>query len=401
MTSTASGRRIRLKSDLLKTIATDLSLAGEMGFNPYYPRTTARRAGCVQIDGEWFTDFASNDYLGFATDGELADAYHEAIHRFGVSLCGTPIAAGGNRLLEQMENRLAGYVGCEAAMAFPSCYQANTSLFATLFGREDCILIDHYAHASLVAGVRSTGCKVMPFIHNDCSHLEKLLGRRNGYRQTAVVTESVFSTEGAIAPFDRIHELCRHYDALPVIDDSHGIGVIGSNGAGILDHCSIAEFDGLYTASLGKALANSGGIIAGKKEIIEALKYRCPGSMYSTGIIPAVSAGVLHVLDRIGELFPSRYRCLLDNRSIIKTALEKKGYTLCESAAPILSVLCGTKRETIRFAHELYKRHIVATPFVEPSVPPGRGVVRFIPGAGITAERCHEAASAIETMPAL
>ncbi|MBN1758849.1 MAG: pyridoxal phosphate-dependent aminotransferase family protein [Chitinispirillaceae bacterium] len=401
MTNTAFGRRISLKSDFLNDIEADLQLAEELGFNPYYPRSEARRAGHVMIDGNWYTDFASNDYLGLATDSELAGAYRETIHRFGVSLCGTPIAAGGNRLLEEMENRLAGYVGCEAAMAFPSCYQANMSLFATFFGREDCIIIDHYAHASLVAGVRSTGCKVLPFIHNDCNHLEKLLSRSNDYRQTAVVTESVFSTEGAIAPFDRIYELCRQYDALPIIDDSHGIGVIGKNGSGILDHCSLTSFNGLYTASLGKALANSGGIIAGGKKVIETMKYRCAGSMYSTGMIPAVSAGVLHVLDRIEKNFLPLFRQLCENRSILHSALDKKGFTVMESSAPILAVLCGTKRETIDFAHELYKKHIVATPFVEPSVPPGRGVVRFIPGAGITTERCREAANAIESMQSL
>ncbi len=352
----------------------------------------------MQIDGTWYTDFASNDYLGLATDTQLAAIYREAIARFGVSLCGTPIAAGGNQLLEQMEHRLAGYVGCEAAMAFPSCYQANTSLFATLLGSDDCVIIDHYAHASLVAGVRATGCKVLPFLHNDCTHLEKLLSRRKTFRQTAVVTESVFSTEGAIAPFGRISELCEQYDALPIIDDSHGIGVIGTNGAGILDHCSIVGFNGLYTASLGKALANSGGIVAGKKEVIEALRYRCPGSMYSTGIIPAVSAGILHVLDRLGEEFPSRYRQLLDNRSTIQTALKKREHTLCEGSAPILSVRCGSKRTTIQFAHACYRRGIVATPFVEPSVPPGRGVVRFIPGAGVSEESCHEAAAVLESI---
>ncbi|MBN1577785.1 MAG: pyridoxal phosphate-dependent aminotransferase family protein [Chitinispirillaceae bacterium] len=384
--------------DMLDDLSIDLSLAGELGFNPFYPQTEARSAGKVLIDGNWYIDLASNDYLGLATDGRLREVYGDAIARFGVSLCGTPIAAGGNTTTAEMEERIAAFMGCEAAMAFPSCYQANTSLFSSILAKDDLAIIDHFAHASLIEGVKASGCRIMPFVHNSGDHLEKLLGKPRPFRRTVVVTESVFSTEGSIAPFERIAALCDRYGALPVVDDSHGIGVIGRNGAGILDHSGIVDYNGICTASLGKALANSGGIIAAKKKVIEGLKYRCPGMMYSTAIPPAVAGGITHVLDRLEIDFGRLQQRLLENRLFLAAACARSGLRLQGGEAPIISILCGTTRETIRFAKRLFERGIVATPFVEPSVPPNRGVVRMIPGAGISADDCRGAAASIETI---
>ncbi|MBN1307798.1 MAG: aminotransferase class I/II-fold pyridoxal phosphate-dependent enzyme, partial [Chitinispirillaceae bacterium] len=179
--------------DLLDDLSIDLSPAAELGFNPFYPRAEARSGGKVLIGGTWYVDLASNDYLGLATDERLQEVYRDALARFGVSLCGTPIAAGGNREAARMEERLAAFVGCEAAMVFPSCYQANTSLLSSILDKDDLAIIDHFAHASLIEGVKASGCRIMPFVHNSVDHLEKLLGRPRPFRRTVVVTESVFS----------------------------------------------------------------------------------------------------------------------------------------------------------------------------------------------------------------
>ena len=383
--------------DLFEDLQVDLSLAGQLGFNPFYPRIEARSNGKVLLGGRWYIDFASNDYLGLATDRALCTVYADSIDRFGVSLCGTPVAAGGNETVMRMEERFAAFIGCESVLAFPSCYQANTSLFQAILTKDDRVLVDHFAHASLIEGIRASGCRLMPFVHNDCSHLEKLLMKKGPFRRSVVVTESVFSTEGSIAPFDRINELCREYEALAVVDDSHGVGVIGRNGAGILSHYGIGGFDGIYTASLGKALANNGGIIAAGSNIISALRYRSSGLMYSTGLPPAAAAGVLWALDRLTSGFASLRARLDENRAALSAAIEKTGLRTTDSATPLIAVQCGTMRETILFAKKLYDNGIVATPFVEPSVAPNRGVVRIIPGAGVPLDDCRKAAFIIET----
>lgn len=377
-------------------LAVDLHLADALQFNPYYPDVQSRKPGKVKIGDRWLIDCASNDYLGLAADSALKKNYADTISRYGVSLCGTPIAAGGNRLLKEMEARIAQFTGCEDAMTFPSCYQANVSLFRTLCTKEDVILIDHYAHASLAEGAKATGCRIMPFLHNDCDYLEKLLKRPRPKGCVFVVTESVFSTEGALAPFDGIYTLCERYGAVPVIDDSHGIGVIGTGGAGVLSHFGIHRYEGIYTASLGKALANSGGIIGGGKNCITALKYRCPGSMYSTAVPPAVAAGVLHVLDRLQNEYQSLRDTLRKNVDGINAVIDAKGFQRAAGAAPIISMKCGSIENTLRCARAFFNNGMVVTPFIEPSVPPGKGVVRIIPGAGVAADECREAVSRLD-----
>ena len=383
--------------DLLQRLDVDLHLADELQYNPYYPEIEGRKDGKVKIGDRWLIDFASNDYLGLASSNDLKRVYFDAISRYGVSLCGTPIAAGGNRLLQEMERQFAEFVGCEDAMAFPSCYQANVALFRALCTKEDVILIDHFAHASLVEGVKAVGCGIIPFRHNDGVHLEKLLNRARTEGCTFVVTESVFSTEGTIAPFDTIYALCEKYGAVPVIDDSHGIGVIGEGGRGVLHRFGLDAYDGIYTASLGKALANSGGIIAGDKKVITALKYRCSGSMYSTAVPPAVAAGVLHVLDLLKKKYRSLRDVLARNVQTVNEILDHKCFQRSNGAAPIISVKCGSVRSTLKCARSFFENGMVVTPFVEPSVPPGKGVIRIIPGAAITSEECRNALTALDT----
>jgi 7-keto-8-aminopelargonate synthetase-like enzyme len=363
------------------TLAPDLSLADRVGFNPYYQKMTRSGQGQLAIEATGLYDLASNDYLGLATDPRVTTAITEAVRRYGASFCGTPIAAGYANILAELESALAGMTGLEAAVIFPSCYQANCSLFGSIAGPDDAIIVDHYAHASLVQGIRSSGARVKPFLHNDLDHLEKQLAASKTFRRTFVATESVFSTEGSIAPFDRIVSLCVRHRATPVIDDSHGIGVIGKGGRGILEHHDIREFDGIYTASLGKALANTGGVIAGKRAFIDYLRYTCPGLIYSTALVPASAAGLLAALAIVINEFPRLGKRMWSNHKKLLTCLGSAGFTLKAGEAPIASVMCGPSETTLACAKQLFGQGILSTPFIPPSVPANQGVVRLIAGA--------------------
>lgn len=365
--------------------AVDRSPVEEAGFNPYFRQVDSRRAK-PEIDGTSFIDCASNDYLSLASDERMKRAMIEAVDRYGSSLCATPAASGYARSHALLEKKLARFVLLDDALVFPSCYQANTALFTALARRDDCILVDHYAHASLVQGIRGVGCKIKPFLHNSPSYLEKMLKTSSGYRQVFVVTESVFSTEGSIAPVAEIVKLCGRYDAIPVIDDSHGIGVVGRGGRGILQHTGRNTFDGIYVASLGKALANSGGMVAGSRACIEALRYRCAGLLYSTAITPVTVAGIDAAVGIIEAEFARRSSIMWSSTQRLAETVRVAGKDPgpCESA--IVSVRCGPARRAIDLAHGLYRRGILSTPFVPPSVPPDGSVVRLIPGAK-TAEK--------------
>jgi len=374
----------------------DESLAEGAGHNPYYQRIDSGLNQKIRVNGQEMIDLASNNYLGMATDSRVNQAALEAIQKYGVSLCGTPIATGYLDLYQRLEGKLSSFVGLEGTVILPSCYQANNGLFSCIAGPGDLIVVDRYAHSSLIQGIKSAGCKIRPFLHNNLAHLEGILQRSTGYRQIFVVTESVFSTEGSIAPFKEIVQLCKTYNALPVIDDSHGLGVLGKSGRGILEEQGIEDYFGIYTASLGKALANGGGMISGKKGLINYLKYYCPHLVYSTALTPAVLAGTEAVLGIIQSEFGAIKRRLVTYQQAIYETLAEAGFTVAPSEAPINSIQSGSKEATFRLAKKFYEQGIFSTPFIEPSVPVGEGRVRLIAGAHLAEGTVAEATEIIK-----
>ncbi|KUO70398.1 MAG: aminotransferase [Desulfosporosinus sp. BRH_c37] len=381
--------------DYYNRFSLDKSLAEVVGHNPYYLRIDSGLDEKILVNGQEMIDLASNNYLGLATDARVKQAAVEAIQKYGVSLCGTPIATGYIDLYQRLEERLSSFVGLEETLILPSCYQANNGLFSCITSSQDLIVVDRFAHSSLIQGIKSAGCKIRPFLHNNLEHLEGILQRSTGYRQVFVVTESVFSTEGSIAPFKEIVQLCENYHAMPVIDDSHGIGVLGKSGQGILEEQGIEGYQGVYTASLGKSLANSGGIISGKKKLIDHLKYYCPHLVYSTALTPAVLAGTEAVLDIIRSEFGVIKNRMVTYQQKIYESLVEGGFAVLQGKAPLNSIQSGSKEATLILAKKLYERGIISTPFIEPSVPINEGRVRLIAGANLTRDTIAEATGII------
>lgn len=328
-------------------------------------------------------NLAANNYLGLADDERVKNAQKRAIDAYGASLCGTPIATGTTDLALACEAALNRFVGLEAGMVFPSCYQANVGVFGAFVTPDDALLFDHYCHASLVQGMQSTRAKLRPFLHNDLNHLEKQLKASQGAPQVFVVVESVYSTEGSIAPLAEIVALCQVYDAIPVVDDSHGIGVIGRQGRGILDHAGVSEFPGIYTASLGKALANAGGYVGGAATLVEFLKYRTGAYVYSTALVPSLYGGTLEVLALLEQEHRGLFAKLQDNTRRIRSALEKIGLPLAPAGAPITAINSGSLERTALITKSLFEKGVFVTPFIPPSVPENQGKVRLIAGANL------------------
>ncbi len=355
-------------------------------FNPYYCQIESGLDDPIIINGKRFINLASNNYLGLANDSRVKEAIIKSVEKYGASLCGTPIATGYIDLFKRVEEKITQFIGLEDAIILPSGYQANNGLFNAIVGKEDMMIIDHFAHSSLLQGIKIVGCKIRPFLHNNLEHLKNILEKSAGFRQIFVVTESVFSTEGSIAPFKEIVDLCEQYGALPVIDDSHGIGVIGKNGRGILEEKNINNYQGLYTASLGKALANAGGVIAGKKIIIDYLRYSCSHLIYSTAIVPGILAGIEKVLDIINSDFQIISHQMWRYYKAIREVLINAGFNLVSSNAPINSIIAGSSKDTILLSKKFYEHNILTTPFIAPSVPQNAGKVRLIAGANLKEE---------------
>jgi 7-keto-8-aminopelargonate synthetase-like enzyme len=382
--------------DFYSRFTLDESLAEDIGFNPYYLSLESGLEDKIRVNEARLINLASNNYLGLAADVRVKKAAIEAVQQYGLSLCGTPIATGYIDLYKRLEEKLSAFVGLEETMILPSCYQANNGLFSAIVGAQDLIIVDRYAHSSLIEGIKAAGCKIRPFLHNNLEHLEGILQRSRGYRQTFVVTESVFSTEGSVAPLQEIVQLCEKYEALPVIDDSHGIGVLGKSGRGILEEKGIADYQGIYTASLGKAIAASGGMVSGKSALIKHLKYYCPHLVYSTALIPAALAGIEAILAIIDAEFDLLKKRLSTYQRIIYESLLAGGFSVVHPETPINSIRSGSKENTFIITKKLYDRGILATPFIEPAVPKGEGRVRLIAGANLSEETMAEAAAILK-----
>ncbi|MEL7564119.1 MAG: pyridoxal phosphate-dependent aminotransferase family protein [Dehalobacterium sp.] len=368
----------------------DQSLLDETGFNPYYRGIQSGLSDSVIVEGERFINLASNNYLGLAMDDRVKAFAIKVLDKYGTSLCGTPIATGYIDLFKAVEERLAKFIGLEASIILPSCYQANNGLFSAIAGKDDLIVMDHYAHSSLVQGARTAGCRIRPFLHNNMDHLSSILEKSFKYHQIFIVTESVFSTDGSIAPLKEIVQLAEKFHAVPVVDDSHGIGTIGKKGRGILAEAGITDFPGIYTASLGKALANSGGMISGKKDLIDYLRYYCPHLVYSTAISPAVLGGIAKVLDIIEEEYEEIKARMWRYKNLLSQGLLYNNFKLSDGKAPIISICTGSSSDTIDLAKRFYENKVLTTPFIAPSVPVSEGKVRLIAGGNLKEETIYQ-----------
>ncbi len=381
--------------DFYNRFGLDLGIVEKAGHNPYYHQVQSELSDEMMVDGKRFIDLASNNYLGIANHPRLKQACKDAIDQYGASLCATPIASGYSELHNRVEQKISRFTGTEQTLIYPSCYQANQGLFNAIATSEDIALVDRCAHSSLLEGLKASGCKISPFKHNDMDYLEMLLQKSGQYRTIFVVTESVFSTEGTIASFREINELCLKYEAIPVVDDSHGIGVLGANGHGILEHSGISDYQGIYTASLGKALANLGGVVCGKASLMQWMQYYSSNLVYSTAILPSALAGTDTVLDIIRDEFSELSKRMWNAKRRVETALLDAGFNLTDGKAPITSIKAGSSFETIRLAKSFWDNRIMTTPFVYPSVPQNEGRIRLIAGANIREETIRRVEEAI------
>lgn len=369
----------------------DEKLAIDAGFNPYYHILNSPLCDRILIDGKEFINLASNNYLGLANDSRIKQVVQSSVENFGISACSTPIVSGYTELYQNLCKKLAKFTGCEDSIILPSCYQANNGLFNAIVKKDDEIIVDQFAHSSLIEGIKVTGCKIRPFLHNNMENLEKNLKNSRCTGQKFVVTEGVFSTLGTIADFKNINILCEKYNAIPVVDDSHGIGVIGKSGKGILEYFEITDYNGIYTASLGKAVANMGGMIAGKKDLINYLKYYCSHLVYSTVLTPAILSGIDKAIDIIETEFAAIAVRMWKYKDMLYSNLKNIGYDIPESKAPIIPIISGSSENTFLMAKKIFNECILTTPFVYPSVPMNGGVIRVIAGANLHEETIDEA----------
>jgi glycine C-acetyltransferase len=322
----------------------------------------------VRVDGSEVVLLSSNNYLGLAEHPALREAAIDVLERYGCGAGASRSISGTMEPHRELEERIARFKGCEAALLFSTGYMANIGLLTTVVEEGDLIVSDEFNHASIVDGCRLSRAEVWVYRHRDMDHLEELL-QRSSHRCKLIVTDGVFSMEGDIAPLLAIRTLADQYGALVMVDDAHATGVLGEGGRGTAEHFNLMGRIDIQMGTLGKALGGFGAYIAGSRDLIDYLINRCRTFLYTTALPPAVSAMALAALE-IVEGEPQRRRWLWENTTYFKEGLVKLGFDIGMSETPICPILIGDNALTMEADRRLMARGIFAQGIRPPTVPP-------------------------------
>jgi 8-amino-7-oxononanoate synthase len=329
----------------------------------------------VTVDGRELLLLCSNNYLGLANHPALVEAACRATARYGAGSGASRLVSGSMRPHVELEEALAAFKGCEAALLFNSGYAANTGILQGLFGPDDVIFSDALNHASLIDGCRLSRARTVVYPHADPAALEALLAaeapRRKG--RWLIVSDGVFSMDGDLAPLPELVRLKKRYDALLMIDDAHGTGVLGAGGRGTAEQFGCLDDVDLHMGTLGKALGGSGAYLAAARPVIEILINRSRPFIFSTSLPPAVPAAALAALEIVaGAEGAVLRRQLEENRRCFSAALAAAGCDLLGSTTQIVPVLTGEPAPTMAAAGALFGRGIFLQGIRPPTVPAGR-----------------------------
>ena len=353
--------------------------------------------GTINLDGREVVLLGSNNYLGLSTHPKVIAAASAATQTFGTGASGSRLISGNSELYTTLETNLATTKNTEAALVFSSGYTANTSIIPVLAGEGDLILSDALNHASIIDGCRLSRASKKVYRHCDVAHLKTLLSESGGFRRRLIVTDSVFSMDGDVAPLPDIYEIAAHYDAMLLVDDAHGFGVLGENGSGTVSHFGLEGTDIIQMGTLSKAVGALGGYIAGSRALIELLTNRARGFIFTTGLPPATLAAANAALD-VMRSSPHLRHALFSHAKRLKTAFADLGYTLLPSETQILPVILGNPQRATSVADALLAEGVFAPAIRPPAVPPDTSRLRVTVMATHTEAELQQAIAGFATV---
>ncbi len=323
---------------------------------------------------------SSNNYLGLSAEPAVVAAGKAALDRWGAGTASVRFICGTFTVHRALEEACARLVGTEASLSFMSCWNANEAVPATLLGEEDLVLSDQLNHASIIDGIRLakaiTRCQSAVYRHGDMADLEEKLRAARDRRVRLVITDGVFSMEGAIARLPDLLELCRKYDAVLMVDDSHGTGVLGARGRGTAEHFGLLGEIDVITSTLGKALGGAaGGFAAGSAAVCDYLTQRARPQLFSNALPPTVAASALASIEHL-EAHPELVTRLRENARYFREQLAALGFRPLPGETPIIPVIVGETAFAIRLSDQLLDEGVFVTGFGYPVVPQGQARVR-------------------------
>src|SRR6195952_3617225 len=362
----------------------------EQGLYPYFRPIESAQDTEVIIDGKRVLMFGSNSYLGLTNHPKIKEASKKAIDKYGTGCAGSRFLNGTLDIHIELEDRLAKYVGKEAAVLFSTGFQVNLGVLSCITGRNDYLRLDEYDHASLIDGSRLSFSRVIKYGHNDMADLRRKLSILPEEAVKLIVVDGIFSMEGDIVKLPEIVELAEEFGANIMVAGGHSLGVIGHNGAGTASHFNMTDDVDLIMGTFSKSLASLGGFIAADAETIDYLKHRARALMFSASMPPASVASVIAALDII-ESEPERIAKLWDNTNYAMKLLVEEGFDLGPTESPILPIYVRDNDKTFLVTKHLQNAGIFVNPVVSPAVPSDSSLLRFSLMATHTFEQIDEA----------
>lgn len=362
--------------------------AQEAGYYPYFIPLSENEGSEASYQGHRLIMCGSNNYLGLTTHPKVRQASMDAIERFGTSCTGSRFLNGTLELHEELEEKLAEWVGKEAALVFSTGMQVNLGTISAIVGREDVVILDKDDHASIVDGALLSWGETKRYRHNDMDDLERVLSKLPEDQGKLVVVDGLFSMEGDLAPLPELVPLCQQYGARLMVDDAHAMGVVGG-GRGTAAHFGMTDEVDLIMSTFSKSFASLGGFIAGDDQVIHYIKHHARSLIFSASIPASNAAAALAALEVMKEE-PERIERINAIAERMREEFAALGFDTGNSVTPVIPIIIGDEMRTIMTWKRLFEEGVFVNPVLSPAVPKGRELLRTSYMATHTDEQLDE-----------
>jgi 8-amino-7-oxononanoate synthase len=381
----ASLFRTSQNPSIWERIRSDEATKLRLKYDAYYHIFEEQTGTRVKKEGKEYVMLSSNDYLGLAQHPKIKEAATDALQKWGSSTTGARLANGGRIFHQELEQELAEFLGKEACHVFSAGYLACASAITGFIDRKDLIFADKNLHSSLWSGIQLSGASCERFAHNHPEHLQELLSTEDSKVHKALVLEGIYSMEGHIARLPELVQAAKRFNAFIILDDAHGVGVLGQDGRGTADHFGLTDEVDVICGSFSKSFSGTGGFVCSSKDGIDYMRSHSKQTIFSAALSPAATAGA-HAALKIFRSEPEHRERLNQNLSRYLRLLNELGLDTWESESPAVPIVLGKKEKVYYFWKALLEKGVYAIISIAPGVPPGKDLIRTAISAAHTDE---------------
>ena len=382
------------RKPIYKRCQADTNTRLRLKYAPFYRVVDAADGVNLTVDGRPMVMMSSNEYLGLIRHPRVVAAAKLALDKWGTSACGSRLANGTRAYHIELEEALAAFLGKEACHVFAAGYLACMASLSSLICRGDVLIVDPSIHSSLWDGALLSGAKIERFDHNDMAALARLLEQLDPRQAKVIAVDGVYSMEGHIAGLPQLADLADKHQAVVVVDDAHGLGVLGRNGRGVCDHCGVTDRVELIAGSFSKSLASTGGFVAGDRALIEYLRSSSRQIIFSAALSPSQAAAARAALE-VMQSEPEHHDRLWANYRHLRAILDQIGVDSWNSPTPALPIVIGDKEKCYRIWRSLWDDGFFTVMSIAPGVPVGKDMIRCAVSALHTADQLNRFGEAL------